>query len=71
MGVVVESGSKNRREAVVFALVDVAARSEQQFEASGVAFLDRNINWRGAVVSTLVDVAVRSISFIGQTGCPE
>jgi len=42
------------------ALVDVAARSQQQLEALGVAVLGGNVNRRTAVVVALVDVAARS-----------
>jgi hypothetical protein len=42
------------------ALVDVAARSQQQLEALGVAVLGGSVNRRNAVVVALVDVAARS-----------
>ncbi len=42
------------------ALVDVAARSQQQLEALGVAVEGGNVNRRNAVVVALVDVAARS-----------
>jgi hypothetical protein len=60
----------NRRNAVVVALVDVAARSKQQLEAVGVAVRGGNANRRSAVVVALVDVAARydTISFIGRNG---
>jgi selenophosphate synthetase-related protein len=41
------------------ALVDVAARIQQQLEALGVAVLGGNVNRRTAVVVALVDVAAR------------
>ena len=42
----------------------VAARSQQQLEAIGVALLGGNGNRRKAVLVALVDVAARSIDFI-------
>ena len=49
-----------RSIAVFVALVDVAARSQQQLEALGVAVPGSNVNRRNAVVVALVDVTARS-----------
>ena len=71
LGVALLGGNINRRNAVLVALVDVAARSQQQLEALGVAFVGGNVNRRPAVVVALVDVAARPGRFIGQMGEPK
>ena len=57
----VTGGNVNRRKAVFVALVDVAARIQQQLEALGVAVLSGTVNRRNAVVVALVRVTARSI----------
>jgi len=57
--VAVRSRKPKRRNTVVVALVEVAACSQQQLEALGVAVLGGNVNRRKAVLVALVDVAAR------------
>ena len=54
------AGDIQCRSSFVVALVDVAARSQQQLEAIGMAVVGGNVNWRKPIVVTLVDVAARS-----------